>query len=176
MESIYKELSELIGKKNINKELIKIQEKIDARLKKTQKQIREHKEYTIGKNQDKRIARLKINLPKEGEAFTADNIVSDLSKVDKRWIMGNVDIINSKAKKFNDLNKNQKEMYRANLNDQYLEMIGKIYKEVGYGKGEIEDVQETISEGTHEKKGFLEKARGGPILSGVDQYLMNRYR
>ena len=27
-----------------------------------------------------------------------------------------------------------------------------------------------------EKKGFLEKARGGPILSGVDQYLMNRYR
>ena len=163
MESIYKELDALRGQKNINKELIKIQEKIDARLKKTQKQIRDHKEYTIGKNQDKRIARIKINLPKKGETFTGNNIVADLSKVDKRWIMGNVDLINSKATKFDDLNDNQKEMYRANLNDQYLKMIGKIYKEVGYGKGEIEDIQETISEGTHSKKGVLEKAQGGPI-------------
>lgn len=173
MESIYKELDALRGQKNINKELIKIQEKIDARLKKTQKQIRDHKEYTIGKNQDKRIARIKINLPKKGEAFTGNNIVADLSKVDKRWIMGNVDLINSKAKKFDDLNDNQKEIYRANLNDQYLKMIGKIYKEVGYGKGEIEDIKETISEGTHSKKGVLEKAQGGPVYGKYADQIKN---
>ena len=163
MESIYKELDALRGQKNINGELIKIQEKIDARLKKTKIQIRKHKEYTIGKNQDKRIARIKINLPKKGEAFTGDHLEADLSKVDKEWIMGNVDLINSKAKKFDDLNNNQKTIYQANLNDQYLKMIGKHYKEAGYGKGEIEDIQETISEGTHSKQGVLEKAQGGPI-------------
>ena len=173
MDSIYKELNELRGQKNINNKLIKIQERIDARLQKTKKQIREHKEYTIGKNQDKRIARVKINLPKEGEAFTADNIGVDLSKVDKEWIMGKIDLINPKAKKFDDLNKNQKEIYQANLNDQYLKMIGKIYKEVGYGKGEIEDIKETISEGTHEKKGVLEKAKGGPVYGKYANQIKN---
>ena len=176
MESIYKKLNKLLNKTNVNKELIKIQKEIDARLKKTKKQIRDHKEYTIGKNQDKRIARIEITLPQEGEAFTANNLGVDLSNVDKKWIMGKVDLINPEAKKFDDLNDNQKEIYRANLNDQYLEMIGKIYKEAGYGKGEILDIQETISEGTHSKKGVLEKARGGPILSGVDQYILDRYK
>ena len=176
MESIYKKLNKLLNKTNVNKELIKIQKEIDARLKKTKKQIRDHKEYTIGKNQDKRIARIEITLPQEGEAFTANNLGVDLSNVDKKWIMGKVDLINPEAKKFDDLNDNQKEIYRANLNDQYLEMIGKIYKEAGYGKGEILDIQETISEGTYSKKGVLEKARGGPILSGVDQYILDRYK
>ena len=87
--------------------------------------------------------------------------------------MGKIDLINPKAKKFDDLNKNQKEIYQANLNDQYLKMIGKIYKEVGYGKGEIEDIKETISEGTHEKKGVLEKAKGGPVYGKYANQIKN---
>ena len=45
-----------------------------------------------------------FNNPKIGEKITSDSFNIDMSDVDPRFIMGNVDLINPNAIKYNDLN------------------------------------------------------------------------
>ena len=138
------------------------------------------------------IGRLKFTVPQIGETVGEQSIDVDMSKVDPKFIIGNVDLINSDAIKYDDLSKDEKIMFGQNVIDQKIEQIKDFYKDAEYGEDIIEDMIEAflvghMGEGEYGKAstGLLErflatqekiekKAEGG--LSGVDYYIMNRYR
>ena len=129
-----------------------------------------------------------FTVPKIGETIGEGSISVDMSKVDPKYIIGNVDLINPDAIKYDDLSKDEKTMFGQNVIDQKIKQIKDFYTDAGYGVDIIEDIVEALlighipSGGTdaRDTKGLLErkhfKATGGPVLSGVDNYILNRYK
>ena len=127
-----------------------------------------------------------FTVPKIGETIGEGSISVDMSKVDPKYIIGNVDLINKDAIKYDDLSKDEKIMFGQNVIDQKIEQIKDFYTDAGYGMDIIEDIVEALLIGhvpgdsidAKDTKGLLErkhfKATGGPVLSGVDQYIINR--
>ena len=160
-------LEELIGKES-NAETFKIAleavERLNQRRKniKTDPRIKKNKFLT---DQANRIPLYELTLPKKGETFKSGFLNIDMSSIEPSVSVGKILEINPNAKTFNDLSKKEQELYKENLKNQYIDFATYYYKKRGLDKEEIEDLFDALTEG---------KADGG--LSGVDNYILNRYR
>ena len=136
------------------------------------------------------VGKLDVAVPNIGDTFNSDHFSVDMSNVDPTHIIGNIDLINSGAIKYTDLSKKEKEMYGQNLIDQKINQLKEFFKAAKYDQeliNEIIDalefgVGDTIGMAEREGLGIIEKitkqitkkATGG--ITGVDQYMLNRYK
>jgi hypothetical protein len=91
-----------------------------------------------------------------------------MSSIEPSVSVGKILEINPNAKSFNDLSKKEQALYKENLKNQYIDFATYYYKKRGLDKDDIEDLFDALTEGKEKK------ADGG--LSGVDYYIMNRYK
>jgi len=105
------------------------------------------------------IGQLIVSVPKIGETFNADNFEVDMSNVDKRFIIGNVDLINPNAVKYKDLSKEEKIEFGQNIIDQKIEQLREFYGPNGadYPPEIIEDLIEEFEFGGANIKGAVER-------------------
>jgi hypothetical protein len=119
-------------------------------------------------DQANRIPLYELTLPKKGETFKSGFLNIDMSSIEPSVSVGKILEINPNAKSFNDLNKKEQALYKENLKNQYIDFAIYYYKKRGLDKDDIEDLFDALTEGREKK------AEGG--LSGVDYYIMNRYK
>ena len=163
-------LEELIGKESNAenfKAALKAVEIMNQRRKniKTDPRIKKNKFLT---DQANRIPLYELTLPKKGETFKSGFLNIDMSSIEPSVSVGKILEINPNAKTFNDLSKKEQELYKENLKNQYIDFATYYYKKRGLDKEDIEDLFDALTEGKEKK------ADGG--LSGVDQYILNRYK
>ena len=132
---------------------------------KTDPRIKKNKFLT---DQANRIPLYELTLPKQGETFKSGFLNIDMSSIEPSVSVGKILEINPNAKSFNDLNKKEQALYKENLKNQYIDFAIYYYKKRGLDKDDIEDLFDALTEGREKK------AEGG--LSGVDYYIMNRYK
>ena len=132
---------------------------------KTDPRIKKNKFLT---DQANRIPLYELTLPKQGETFKSGFLNIDMSSIEPSVSVGKILEINPNAKSFNDLSKKEQALYKENLKNQYIDFATYYYKKRGLDKDDIEDLFDALTEGKEKK------ADGG--LSGVDQYLINRYK
>jgi hypothetical protein len=119
-------------------------------------------------DQANRIPLYELTLPKKGETFKSGFLNIDMSSIEPSVSVGKILEINPNAKSFNDLSKKEQALYKENLKNQYIDFATYYYKKRGLDKDDIEDLFDALTEGKEKK------ADGG--LSGVDYYIMNRYK
>ena len=132
---------------------------------KTDPRIKKNKFLT---DQANRIPLYELTLPRQGETFKSGFLNIDMSSIEPSVSVGKILEINPNAKSFNDLSKKEQALYKENLKNQYIDFATYYYKKRGLDKDDIEDLFDALTEGKEKK------AEGG--LSGVDQYILNRYR
>ena len=132
---------------------------------KTDPRIKKNKFLT---DQANRIPLYELTLPKQGETFKSGFLNIDMSSIEPSVSVGKILEINPNAKSFNDLSKKEQALYKENLKNQYIDFATYYYKKRGLDKDDIEDLFDALTEGKEKK------ADGG--LSGVDQYILNRYK
>jgi len=132
---------------------------------KTDPRIKKNKFLT---DQANRIPLYELTLPRQGETFKSGFLNIDMSSIEPSVSVGKILEINPNAKSFNDLSKKEQALYKENLKNQYIDFATYYYKKRGLDKDDIEDLFDALTEGKEKK------ADGG--LSGVDQYLINRYK
>ena len=113
------------------------------------------------RDQENRIPDFELILPKEGGTFKSGFLKIDMSNIDPSVSVGRILEINPNAKTFNDLNKQEKELYKENLKNQMVDYLSFFYKESGADKDDIEDFADTILEAKIGTK--VKKAEGGPV-------------
>jgi hypothetical protein len=127
------------------------------------------------KDQADRVPLYKLTLPKRGETFKSGFLNIDMSSIEPSVSVGKILEINPNAKSFSDLTKKQQELYKENLKNQYIDFATYYYKKRGLDNEDIKDLFDALTEGKEKKaKGKEKKATGG--LTGVDQYILNRYK
>jgi len=111
------------------------------------------------------IGKLNLTVPNVGDKLTADNFNVDMSAVDKRFIIGNVDLINSNAFRYADLTKEEKEIFGQNIIDQKIEQLKEFYGPEGanFPQEIIDEFIEKLEFGTAEVKGMAEREGLGKI-------------
>ena len=122
------------------------------------------------RDQENRIPNFELTLPKEGETFKSGFLNIDMSNIDPSVSVGRILEINPNAKTFNDLNKQEQEIYKENLKNQMIDYLSFFYKEYGADKDDIDNFVDAISEakiGTRVKKSL-----GGVVLDdiGMQEY------
>jgi len=132
---------------------------------KTDPRIKKNKFLT---DQANRIPLYELTLPRQGETFKSGFLNIDMSSIEPSVSVGKILEINPNAKSFNDLSKKEQALYKENLKNQYIDFATYYYKKRGLDKDDIEDLFDALTEGKEKK------AEGG--LSGVDQYILNRYK
>jgi hypothetical protein len=113
------------------------------------------------RDQENRIPDFELILPKEGGTFKSGFLKIDMSNIDPSVSVGRILEINPEAKTFNDLNKQEKEIYKENLKNQMTDYLSYFYTEAGADKDDIETFADAILEakiGTRVKK-----AQGGLV-------------
>jgi hypothetical protein len=113
------------------------------------------------RDQENRIPDFELILPKEGGTFKSGFLKIDMSNIDPSVSVGRILEINPNAKTFNDLNKQEKEIYKENLKSQMVDYLSFFYKESGANKNDIEDFADTILEAKIGTK--VKKAEGGSV-------------
>jgi len=113
------------------------------------------------RDQENRIPDFKLTLPKEGGTFKSGFLKIDMSNIDPSVSVGRILEINPNAKTFNDLNKQEKQIYKENLKTQMVDYLSFFYKESGADKDDIEDFADTILEAKIGTK--VKKAEGGSV-------------
>ena len=98
----------------------------------------------LSETQADRVQKIDVNVPKVGEKFKSEDIFVDMSVVNPKYIMGYVNNINSKAKKFKDLSLSEQELYKNNLLQQNAEIVSEYYKKAKFPEEDIEAVRETV--------------------------------
>ena len=140
--------------------------------------------YLSGQQNTIQGLQLKI---RPGKKITIEDIVVDKTyfKPGKHSI-GKINVIKDTAIKLKDLNRKQLEEYKNALVDQELTYLAQMGKAANFPKELMRETIESMLygwEGGQEgvsRKGYLTKrgipdfAQGG--LSGVDQYILNRYK
>ncbi len=182
--SIYKELEKLIGKK-VNKENIETWKKLSERMndvyidvfKEIEKMKKDPKVGDSYIGAEKTVVPIKIGIPEIGQKFRSELIYGDMSNVEE--ILGDIQDINPYAKKFSDLSEEEQNLWRKTVINQYLDHLTDFYKNAGYDDEDLETWQDWIFEGdpagqTLPLEERAAQALGG--LSGVDYYIMNRYK
>jgi hypothetical protein len=105
-------------------------------------------------SQGDRVQKIDINIPKVGEKFKSEDIFVDMSVVNPKYIMGYINNINPKAKKFKDLSMSEQAIYKNNLLSQNADIVSEYYKKAKFPAEDIEAVKETIK---------MDFAKGGPV-------------
>ena len=166
VEQILKEVDKYFGKKitkNSFKELNKLSKELDSyynsvveRGGESVKNLPFHKDV---------IGKLNLTVPNVGDKLTADNFNVDMSGVDKRFIIGNVDLINPDASRYADLTKEEKEIFGQNIIDQKIEQLREFYGPEGanFSPEIIDEFIEKLEFGTAEVKGMAEREGLGKI-------------
>ena len=113
------------------------------------------------RDQENRIPDYKLILPKEGETIKSGFLQIDMSNIDPSISVGKILEINPNAKTFNDLSKEEQELYKENLKGQMADYLSYFYKEAGVDKEDIENFTDAILEAKIGTK--VKKAMGGPI-------------
>jgi hypothetical protein len=164
-EKVFKQLNQYINKK-VSKDNIKQINNLGTELENIHKEIiksinqkAKDNSYFIG--QSKRIPEIKLKKFNVGDTFKSENIFADMSTVDKKFQVGEISKINSKAKKFKDLSKKEQKLYRTNTLNQHIENLEKFYKH-SFSAEEIKDLKEAFEYGTYAKEPVY-KAEGGFI-------------
>jgi len=105
-------------------------------------------------SQTDRIQKIDINVPKIGDTFKSKDIFVDMSTVNPKYIMGYVNQINPKAKKFKDLSMSEQAIFKQNALNQNADIVAEYYKKAKYPIDDVEAVKETIK---------MDFAKGGPV-------------
>jgi len=169
LKGIDKYFNKKITKNNIE-ELNKLSKELDSYYNSVVEKAGEAvKELPFHKNV---IGKLNLTVPNVGDKLTADNFNVDMSGVDKRFIIGNVDLINSDAFRYADLTKEEKEIFGQNIIDQKIEQLKEFYGLEGanFPQEIIDEFIEKLEFGTAEVKGMAEREGLGVI---PDQEIMN---
>ena len=130
-EKIFKQLNQHVGKK-ITKDNIKTLNDLRIDLNNINKDIttaikNAAKKNSYFKGQENRIPAIKLSKLKIGDTFKSADIVVDMSGVNDLFQVGEISKINKNAKKFNQLSKEEKEVYRTNILNQRVETLEKFY-------------------------------------------------
>ena len=112
-------------------------------------------------DQETRIPKIDINIPKQGEIFKSENLFVDMSNVNPAFKVGLVDDINPNAKFFKDLSEEQKEIYKRNVLDQTKFNVDKFYNKAGFPKEQVDELKDALEFGTVDKVGI---ATGGTLF------------
>ena len=114
------------------------------------------------------IPKLEISIPKVGSKLSADNFIVDKSDVDPRHVIGNVDLINPNATKYDDLSAEEKLIYGQNIIDQKIEQLKEFYGSDGadFPPEIIEDLVEQFEFGEADIKGAFERKGLGRASGG----------
>ena len=127
------------------------------------------------------IGKLDISVPEIGDKLTADNFNVDMSNVDSRFIIGNVDLLNPNATKYKDLSKEEKIKYGQSIIDQKTEQLKEFYGPNGadFPPEIIEDLVEQFefgdatTLGAIERKGLGFKKGGGVEITPMPRVDFN---
>ena len=101
-----------------------------------------------------RVQKIDINIPKIGDTFKSKDLFVDMSTVNPKYIMGYVNQINPKAKKFKDLSMSEKAIFKQNALNQNADIVSEYYKKAKFPVEDVEAVKETIK---------MDFAKGGPV-------------
>jgi len=178
LESALKKLNKFYGKTITEKNIGTVEEAIDELRNyydsavegagEVSKKLPFHKEV---------VGRLDASVPEIGDKLTADNFSVDMSNVDPRFIIGNVDLLNPNAIKYKDLSKEEKIQYGQSIIDQKIEQLKEFYGPNGadFPPEIIEDLIEQFEFGDAESLGAIERKGLGKASGGVipDQEIMN---
>ena len=155
-DSVFKELNSLVNKpvtQETRKQLINLKNKMSSIRDESIEAIKtEAKEFSYLKGQEKRIPKLDIKIPDVGQKFESKNLFVDMSVVDQKYRVGNINKVNPKAKKLTDLNPQELEKYKTNMFAQNSDNVQKFYtavkdKKTGqevFSKVDIDDLGEAI--------------------------------
>ena len=105
-------------------------------------------------DQADRVQKIDINVPKIGDTFKSKDIFVDMSTVNPKYIMGYVNQINPKAKKFKDLSMSEQAIFKQNALKQNADIVAEYYKKAKFPIDDIESVKETVK---------MDFAKGGPV-------------
>ena len=158
-------LNKFVGKKIGSKELQELQSiKNEMNNLYTQavnktKNLAKQNKYFL--DQETRIPKIDINIPKQGEIFKSENLFVDMSNVNPAFKVGLVDDINPNAKFFKDLSEEQKEIYKRNVLDQTKFNVDKFYNKAGFPKEQVDELKDALEFGTVDKVGI---ATGGTLF------------
>ena len=172
-EKMFDQLAKLQNKKitpEIQKELIDVKNKMNANYNGYIETLSNPKEIKklLTKNelnfaddfikylssQKDRVQKIDINVPKIGDTFKSKDIFVDMSTVNPKYIMGYVNQINPKAKKFKDLSMSEQAIFKQNALNQNADIVAEYYKKAKYPIDDVEAVKETVK---------MDFAKGGPV-------------
>ena len=101
-----------------------------------------------------RVQKIDINIPEIGGTFKSKDLFVDMSTVNPKYIMGYVNQINPKAKKFKDLSMSEQAIFKRNALKQNADIVSEYYKKAKFPVEDVEAVKETIK---------MDFAKGGPV-------------
>ena len=127
---------------------------------------------TFLKNQQNRIQKLNVKIPKTGDTFKSENFFADMSVVDPDYVVGKITTINPKAKTLADLSKKEMDLYQENVVNQYDDYLTGYYKTIKdkagnriYSNEDIADMSDYLRFGTGGGKGRNEPG----MLKGMEE-------
>ena len=127
---------------------------------------------TFLKNQQNRIQKLNVKIPKTGDTFKSENFFADMSVVDPDYVVGKITTINPKAKTLADLSKKEMDLYQENVVNQYDDYLTGYYKTIKdragnriYSNEDITDMSDYLRFGTGGGKGRNEPG----MLKGMEE-------
>ena len=85
---------------------------------------------TFLKNQQNRIQKLDVKIPKAGETFKSENFFADMSVIDPNYVVGKMTTINPKAKVLKDLSPKEMQLYQDNVVNQYEDYLTGYYQTI----------------------------------------------
>ena len=157
-DALLSRLNKLLGKKIGSKELQELQSiknkmnDLHTQVVNQTKNLAKQNKYFL--DQETRIPKIDINIPKQGETFKSENLFVDMSNVNPAFKVGLVDDINPNAKFFKDLSNKQKEIYKRNVLDQTKFNVDKFYTGAGFPKEQVNELKDSLEFGTADKIGI----------------------
>jgi len=91
-----------------------------------------------------RVPKIDVRIPRIGEKFKSDDIFTDMSNVNPKYIIGYVDQINPAAKKLSDLTMQERAIYNANIRMQNAEILKEFYQKAGFTKEEVAELADDL--------------------------------
>jgi len=140
---VYRILNNYIGKK-VTPEIENILTEQKIKLNNINNEILVAAEEKGLQGVEKTFIPIDINVPNVGEKFRSENIFGDTSG---KNIMGNVDEINSNAKVYDDLSKEEKNIYRDNLINEYIDYFKDFYERAGFDEEDVTSFIDRALEG-----------------------------
>jgi len=115
---------------------------------------------TFLKNQQNRIQKLDVKIPKAGETFKSENFFADMSVIDPDYVVGKMTTINPKAKVLKDLSPKEMQLYQDNVVNQYEDYLTGYYQTIKdkagnrvFSNEDIADMTDYLRFGTGGGKG-----------------------